>query len=287
MNNGHLIPLQVWDGSEEFDSDQENELMTSVEQTPKTSRSIVKSIRTYLNVSGNGGKQSKKQKKISDAVVYGPRFDLLFDSYCAKFDLQIDINEHLMVLCLQHLVTFCSWVRKNDDQITWVSNTLFDYDYLRPEVRNGIVMIIVYTFAAFKARKDPHRMDMFTVLQDTKKGMGLANNKLSLKVFKDPFHFLTFLKTSISGLIDAGYIPDNERQNHPKPVNTQNVNKEELSAYQEVARLMRDCLSSDNIKGAREMAQNITTHWQREGKVWFIYLFIMLLMLIFFFFFSL
>lgn len=269
MNNGHVIPLQVWDGSEEYDSDQENtnELTASGEHAPKTSRSIVKSIKTYLSVSGKSGKQSKKQKKISDAVVFGPRFGLLFDSYCAKFNIVVDINEHLMVLCLQHLVKFCNWVRESDDQITWVSNTLFDYDYLRPEVRNGIVMIIVYAFAAFKARKDPHRMDMFTVLQDTKKGMGLANNKLSLKVFKDPFLFLTFLKTSISGLIDAGYIPDNERQNHPKPVNTQNVNKEELSAYHEIIRLMSVCLSSENIKGARNMAQDITAHWHREGKV--------------------
>lgn len=53
-------------------------------------------------------------------------------------------------------------------------------DYLRPEVRNGIVMVIVYTFASIKATL-AEGLDMFITLQDNESGLGIAN-RFSLKV---------------------------------------------------------------------------------------------------------
>ncbi|RYG97310.1 hypothetical protein EON65_53080, partial [archaeon] len=142
------------------------------------------------------------RKKISDAITYGPRFCNLFEAYRLHLGTEIDKTKHLMALCTENLVDFIKWARESDRQVEWISETLFQNDYLRPEVRNGIVMVLIYTFASIKATVPPES-DMFLTLQDNETGLGIAN-RFSLKIYNDPFYYLTFLKIAISSLIDAG-----------------------------------------------------------------------------------
>jgi hypothetical protein len=271
MQNDHLFPLQDWD-SESHEMDQidwnddilyDNMSVSSFNLTSAPPRGPKEANK--LKIPSNP--DNVDRKKISDTVVYGPRFCLLFDRYCERFNLRIDIKQHLMTLCSEHLVRFINWARESNQQATWVSNTLFDYDYLRPEVRNGIVMILIYTFAAKKATVDPSSMDMFTTLQDAERGLAIAN-KFSLKIYNDPILFLTFLKTSISALIDAGVIPENERMNGPKKGSKEKLeNKEEHAAYVEIVRRLVVLLEAGDVTGAKALVQHLTTYWQVRGKV--------------------
>ena len=70
-------------------------------------------------------------------------------------------------------------------------------------------MVLIYTFASIKAQEGIEGLDMFATFQDSETGLGIAN-KFSLKIYNDPYSYLSFLKSSVSGLIDAGSIPDNE-----------------------------------------------------------------------------
>lgn len=207
----------------------------------------------------------QSRKKISDAHTYGPRFCTLYEAYRQKFNLQIDIKRHLMSLCTEHVVNFVKWARESDGQISWISSILLENDYLRPEVRNGVVMILIYTFASIKATVVDN-MDMFCTLQDHEQGLGIAN-KFSLKIYNDPYNFLYFLKTSISALIDAGAIPDNERQNQPKRNKVQFQNREELQAFSTIQQMLIDHLDSGNNTAARAFVSHITSYWQLRGKV--------------------
>ena len=74
-------------------------------------------------------------------------------------------------------------------------------------------MILIYTLSTAKAKSSGKTdSDMFSVLQDAESGLGIVN-KTSLKIYNDPFSYFTFLKSCMSGLIDAGKVPENERQN--------------------------------------------------------------------------
>jgi hypothetical protein len=271
LHDGQFFPLQDWD-SENHDIghiDWNDDILFD-NMMSHTTNSNTGNLLTNSNIIRKPSEQinndNPDKKKISDTVIYGPRFCLLFDSYCAKYSLKIDTSKHLMSLCSENLVQFVNWVRESDQQMTWVSNTLYDYDYLRPEVRNGIVMIVIYTFAAIKATRDPSNMDMFTTLQDVNEGLAIAN-KFSLKIYNDPLLFLTFLKTSISALIDAGVIPDNERQNQPKRTRVTVENKEEHAAYLEIVRRITALLDTGDLAGAKNIVQHVTSYWQVRGKV--------------------
>jgi hypothetical protein len=216
-------------------------------------------------VTDDGFDPKDLKKKVSDAQVYGPRFCVLYETYCHKNHITMDIRRHLMSLCLENLVPFVKWARENDTQIQWIQNTLLENDYLRPEVRNGVVIVLVYTFASIKASLDPN-LDMFITLQDNDQGLGIAN-KFSLKIYNDPFFYLTFLKTTISALIDAGVLPDNERQNQPKRNKIAYQNREELQAFQRIQRMIVEALDSGNVVGAKALVSDVATFWQQRGKV--------------------
>lgn len=205
------------------------------------------------------------KKKISDAQTYGPRFCLLFETYCQKHRITIDIRRHLMSLCLEHLVPFIKWARESEAQVQWIQSTLLENDYLRPEVRNGVVMVLIYTFAAIKATVDSN-LDMFITLHDGEQGMGIAN-KFSLKIYNDPFFYLIFLKVSISALIDAGVLPDNERQNQPKRSKISFQNREEFQSFQRLQKTIIDNFDSGNIAAAKSIVSTIANFWQQRGKV--------------------
>ncbi len=218
------------------------------------------------NQDNNSSSENSDKKKVSDTITFGPRFCTLFDLYSRKLEIKIDTSRHLMSLCMDHVIRFIGWVRANEQQLTWVGSTLLDFDYLRPEVRNGIVMILIYTFASIKATRKPG-LDMFKTLQDMEQGLGIAN-KFSLKIYNDPFLYLSFLKTCISALIDADAIPDNERLNQPKNRSKmQDEKKEEITAFEEIrARLVSLLDKGDNVE-ARNVVLHITSYWQVRGKV--------------------
>jgi hypothetical protein len=216
--------------------------------------------------------EAQREQKTSDAKTFGPRFCQLFDTYQQTQTSPIDTSAHLMSLCTDHLVSFCRWARESEEQTVFIKNTLLDHDSLRAEVRNGIVMVLIYTFASMKAltmTSSPNlhdqTPDMFVALQDADQGLGIAN-KFSLKIYNDPFNFLTFLKSCISGLIDAGAIPDNERQNQPKKTRIQFENKDEIAAYKVIKSTLVKYLDKGDNQSAQKFVEAITTHWHQKAK---------------------
>jgi hypothetical protein len=147
---------------------------------------------------------------------FEPRFYTVYQSYLAFFKdtFHQDINpmDHLFALCLDHMIPFCCWARRNASVTNFIKSALEDNADLRPEVRNGISAILIYSFSAAQA-KARHDTDMFLSLQDTDRGLGIVN-KTSLKIYNDPYQYYNFLKSCITGLIDAGKIPENERVNN-------------------------------------------------------------------------
>ncbi len=161
-----------------------------------------------------------KKEEINILQFYEPRFFTVYEQYqqyladnslAATYSITTNIRDHLLSLCLDHMIAFCCWARENPTTTTWIKTTLDDNNDLRPEVRNGLSMILMYCFAAAQAktRKDS---DMFITLQDTETGLGIVN-KTSLKIYNDPYQYFNFIKSCITGLIDAGKIPENERIN--------------------------------------------------------------------------
>lgn len=151
---------------------------------------------------GDGSKSTPTSK------IYEPKFIQVFSSYIEG--RQVDLNAPLMSLCLDHLITFCIWARESSARNTWIRSVLDDNPDLRPEVRNGLAMVFIYSLSAAKAAFN--HSDMFYALREPDTGLGIVN-KTSLKIYNDPFNYFNFLKSCMSGLIDAGVIPENERQN--------------------------------------------------------------------------
>lgn len=203
--------------------------------------------------------------RVSDALIYGPLFCKIYKAFVDDYkpDPPIDPSRHLMALYLDYLIPFCCWSRKNDDMISWIRETLLENDYLRAEVRNGLVIVLMYTFAAMKATLFEGE-DMFTTLQCPEKGVGIAN-RFSLKIFNDPFLYMTFLKTSISSLIDAGKIPDNVRQSKPIKHKSNASDQEELSAFESLKQIIVDDLDQEGGR-AKDMISNIATYWQQRSQ---------------------
>jgi hypothetical protein len=136
----------------------------------------------------------RNQQGVSTAHAYGPKFIEVFQGYCTFVQTPVGITNHLMSCCLDHLVAFSCWMREDTGRSDWVRQCLDDNVDLRPEVRNGLAMILVYGFSAAKAAEDPSDgQDMFSVLQDSETGLGIVN-KTSLKIYNDPFQYFAFLK---------------------------------------------------------------------------------------------
>lgn len=170
---------------------------------------------------------------ISITQLFEPKFLQIFDAYddhlrTLKGSSRIDLSQHLMSLCLDHLVPFSCWARESTSRCSWIQRTLDDNIDLRPEVRNGLCMVFVYSFSAAKALEGRGESDMFLVLQEPDTGLGIVN-KTSLKIYNDPFCFFSFLKACMSGLIDAGKLPENERLNQVQMF--PGYFKRELSSY--------------------------------------------------------
>jgi hypothetical protein len=139
-------------------------------------------------------------------TIYEPKFFEIYQAYLThQHQFEPDVNnlhpgqQHLVTLCLNNLLCFSNWARDSTTG-NWIRATLFENPDMRPEVRNGLAMILVYTFSAAKAADlrnlnptSNATIDMFTVLMKTDSGMGIVN-KTSLKIYSDPFGYFNFLK---------------------------------------------------------------------------------------------
>lgn len=156
---------------------------------------------------------------------FEPQFLVIYNAFKAHIESEGDtliISFHLLGTCLKNLIRFCCWARSSADMMRWLHQILFQSPDLRPELRNGLVMILIYTFAAGKSAEYHHQpvnipkvKDMFTILQDSERGLGITH-KTALRIYNDPFLYYTFLKGCLTGLIDCGVIPENERNNRDK-----------------------------------------------------------------------
>lgn len=142
------------------------------------------------------------------ATIYEPKFLEVYQQYYQfilhnepELIIQNPGQQHLMTLCMNYMLSFSNWAR---DAVNgnWIRATLFENPDMRPEVRNGLAMILVYVFAAAKAadarNADPAAagFDMFAVLMRAESGLGIVN-KTSLKIYSDPFGYFNFLKVNI------------------------------------------------------------------------------------------
>jgi hypothetical protein len=157
------------------------------------------------NMMNNSSFAIKKPIVPSITTIYEPKFFEIFQayqSYCYSYEPSVKfsnlVNQHLMTLCLNHLLSFSNWARETNNAL-FIRLALFENPDMRPEVRNGLAMILVYVFAAAKANEmrilntSSSNVDMFTVLMKTDTGLGIAN-KTSLKIYSDPYEFFHFLK---------------------------------------------------------------------------------------------
>jgi hypothetical protein len=155
--------------------------------------------------------QDTRSNDLSITKIYQPKFLTVFEQYVDAMNQPVDVSKHLMSVCLENLIPFCCWARETSARGNLIRTTLDDNADLRPEVRNGLAMILIYALSSAQARSIVDG-DMFSVLQETDSGLGIVN-KTSLKIYNDPFNYFAFIKSCLSGLIDAGKIPENERQN--------------------------------------------------------------------------
>lgn len=157
------------------------------------------------------GAFNKKNNAPTIATIYEPKFYEIYQAYFqyilhneADLVLQSLHQQHLMTMCLHYLISFCNWSRDCVNG-NWIRATLFENSDMRPEVRNGLAMILVYVFSAAKAAECRQIIpgvgmnDMFAVLMKADTGLGIVN-KTSLKIYSDPFGYFNFLKVCSTSL---------------------------------------------------------------------------------------
>ncbi len=242
--------------------------------------------KNLLDIRNSTKWETDNREDTSIVKFFEPKFMQVFTSYNEYMKKTVDVSGHLMGICLENLIPFCCWARENVSRISWMKGVLDDNADLRPEVRNGLAMVLIYTMATAKSYHIPDR-DMFTALQDPDLGFGIVN-KTSLKIYNDPFNFFNFLKSCMSGLIDAGKIPENERQNQvnlntcsflkmsecsffalqpKKPTKKLSENREELLAFMQMNSIMCALFTCGDVTQARAKIQQISDAWQDRHKV--------------------
>eukprot|EP01038_Epipyxis_sp_PR26KG_P007797 gene7797-10592_t len=194
--------------------------------------------------------------------IYEPKFLKIFEQYIQN--VGVDDSMHLLSLSLQHLCSFCRWARESNDRNTWINKMLNNNIDLRSEVRNGLAKILIYCLSSFKSSKLKDT-DFFMVLQDSVHGLGIVN-KTSLKIYNDPYKYFDFIKTCLSGLIDAGLVPENERQNQPKKPKHVEENIEEFAAFNQMKDILTAMIKNDKKSTAKFKIEQILDIWQHGHK---------------------
>lgn len=161
------------------------------------------------------GSDDEKASMASLSGQYSSKFYEIYKTYQSDTNV-VNIRMNLMSLALDHLTPFACWARDSISRNQWIRTILDDNRDLRPEVRNGLALILIYSFAAAKAAL--FGTDIFSILQDQIHGLGIIN-KTSIKIYNDPHDYFSFLKACITGLIEAGAMPENERINQVRYLN--------------------------------------------------------------------
>jgi hypothetical protein len=100
------------------------------------------------------------------------------------------------------------------------------------------------------------------------KAINIAH-KCSIKIYTDPCNYLSFLKQSLSGLISAGILPDNERVNQQSAIRrtVDSVeDTEELRMYNDLVILLGKYISRDLDLGKR-CVEDVVKLWSSKSKV--------------------
>jgi hypothetical protein len=141
----------------------------------------------------NHNKES--QTTSEDISNFEKKFFEIYQNYITELQLTIDLSQNMLILCLDHLISFCCWARRDTQHHEWIHHLLLDNPDLRPEVRNGISLIIIYIFASAKEYLESENTDMFGVLQDPLRGLGIVH-KTSLRIYNDPLNYFGFIKVT-------------------------------------------------------------------------------------------
>eukprot|EP01038_Epipyxis_sp_PR26KG_P007798 gene7798-10593_t len=205
--------------------------------------------------------QIKRLGTVTD--IYEPKFLEIFEIYALNIG-SVDCNAHLLTLSLEHLSSFCCWARESIDRQLQISELLNHNVDLRPEVRNGIAKIMIYSISSFLSFKLKNT-DFFMVLQDTDNGLGIVN-KTSLKIYNDPYKYFDFIKACLTGLIDAGFVPENERNNQPKKFKKIEQNKDEYAAFIKLKDYLINLIQSGQKSLLRSKIEQILDVWQIGHK---------------------
>jgi hypothetical protein len=213
------------------------------------------------------GNMFSEARKDNDLKVFGPKFCQIFDAYQKVTRKAVDFNDHLFIMCCDNLIPFARWCR--DDGKCFIRAVLADHNDLRCEVRNGLATVLVYTFSAMKAAMNKtFKSDMFKELSNPATGFNIAH-KCSIKIYTDPCNYLSFLKQSLSGLISAGILPDNERVNQQSAIRrtVDSVeDTEELRMYNDLVILLGKYISRDLDLGKR-CVEDVVKLWSSKSKV--------------------
>jgi hypothetical protein len=207
-----LLDLSDWNTNEPFDTNNFNhpndDEISMLSDRNEDVHENFNDIRSTIRKSSNPP---------TVTTIYEPKFleiFLRYRQYAAKYEpninLQSPAERHLMALCLENLLPFANWARDSAAK-AFICETLYDNPDMRPEVRNGLALILVYTFCAAKAVEEAEiaantkanivsgksaNIDMFSVLMKQDTGMGIVN-KTSLKMYSDPLGYFLFIKVRI------------------------------------------------------------------------------------------
>ena len=160
----------------------------------------------YHNLHSNGHHHHHHASE--DILNFEKIFFIIYQHYISELSLthSINLSENMLSLCLNNLLPFCCWARKDSLKSECLHKLLLDNADLRPEVRNGIALIIIYVFASAKEHLETtdHPLDMFGVLQDTYRGLGIVH-KTSLRIYNDPLNYFSFIKVTITPLLSPSH----------------------------------------------------------------------------------
>lgn len=200
-----------------------------------------------------------------DDQTFKTRFLHIYNAYVEQACPEgVGSGSHLLVTCLEQMICFCTWARSTNQTQTWIFSTLLHSADLRPELRNGLAMILMYTFAAAKADALKNGSDMFTVVMDADYGLGIIH-KTSLRVYNDPYFFFNFLKMTMTGLIECGALKENERisQSNPKTRRKHYEVESECLAFEEMKQMVAQ-LAKENLTSLKSKVEDIVTAWQQK-----------------------
>jgi hypothetical protein len=143
---------------------------------------------------------------------------------------------------------------------------LFQNVDFRPELRNGLTMILMYTFAASQAARAVDGSDLFGVVMDSTHGLGIFH-KTSLRVYSDPFNFFNFLKMCLTGLIECGVLRENERvsQAVPKTRRRHFEVESELVAFNDLKALLIRRLDDGDLGRVKSCVSEVVACWQDKS----------------------